>query len=107
GQGVETRIFGRAARLQGGAFALAISARAPMIRVSNRWQPDASLLIMFDRAPLALDASDRGAAIRAGVEDWCLWFEQKLRAHPENWLFWLDRRWSQFLHATPRASCSE
>ena len=34
GQGVETCIFGRPARLHGGAFAIAISARAPMIRLS-------------------------------------------------------------------------
>jgi lauroyl/myristoyl acyltransferase len=107
GQGIETRVFGRAARLHGGAFALAISARAPMVRVSGRWQSDASVLVMFDRAPLALDASDRDAAIRAGVQDWCLWFEEKLRANPENWLFWLDKRWSRFLRATPRGSCAE
>jgi lauroyl/myristoyl acyltransferase len=104
GQGVETCIFGRPARLPGGAFALAIAARAPMIRVSARWQSDSHLTVLFDRVPLALDARDREAAIQAGVRDWCRWLEQKLRAHPENWLFWLDKRWSRFLRATPRAS---
>ena len=107
GQGVETCIFGRPARLHGGAFALAISARAPMIRVFARWKPDSSLVVMFDRAPLTLDACDRDAAIRAAVSDWCGWFEEKLRANPENWLFWLDKRWSRFLRATPRASSAE
>jgi lauroyl/myristoyl acyltransferase len=107
GQGVETCIFGRPARLHGGAFALAISARAPMIRPSIRWQSDSSVVIMFDRAPLAFDACDRDAAIRTGVQDWCRWFEEKLRANPENWLFWLDKRWSRFLFATPRASGAE
>jgi lauroyl/myristoyl acyltransferase len=107
GQGIETRIFGRAASLQGGAFALAISAKAPMIRVSTQWQPDASLLLVFDRAPLTLDTSDRYAAMRDGVQDWCLWFEEKLRANPENWLFWLDRRWSHFFRATPRTAFAE
>jgi lauroyl/myristoyl acyltransferase len=104
GQGVETCIFGRPARLHGGAFALAILARAPMIRVSGRWQPDSTAMVMFDRAPLTFDASDRDAAIRAGVQDWCRWFEEKLRANPENWLFWLDKRWSHFLRTTPRTS---
>jgi lauroyl/myristoyl acyltransferase len=107
GQGVETCIFGRPARLHGGAFALAISARAPMIRVFARWQPDSSLVVMFDRAPLTLDSCDRDAAIRAGMQDWCRWFEEKLRANPENWLFWLDKRWSRFLRATPRVSAAE
>ena len=75
-----------------------------MIRPSIRWQPDSSVVIMFDRAPLAFDACDRDAAVRTGVQDWCHWFEEKLRANPENWLFWLDKRWSHFLRATPRAS---
>jgi lauroyl/myristoyl acyltransferase len=46
---------------------------------------------------------DRDAAVRAAVQDWCRWFEGKLRESPENWLFWLDKRWSRFLRATPRA----
>ena len=107
GQGVETCIFGRPARLHGGAFALAISTRAPMIRFSGRWQPDSSVVLMFDRAPLALDGRDRDAAIRAGVQDWCHWFEEKLRMNPENWQFWLDKRWSRFLRSVPRASGAE
>jgi lauroyl/myristoyl acyltransferase len=102
-QGVETFIFGRPARLYGGAFALAISARAPLIRLSFEWQPDSSLLLKFDRAPLP-DAADRASAIRMAVQDWCRWFEDRLRANPENWLFWLDKRWSRFLRNTPRVS---
>jgi len=101
GQGVETRIFGRPARLHGGAFALAIAAKAPMIRLSLQWQSDSGVVAMFDCAPKIIDASGRDAAIRAGVQDWCLWFEGKLRANPENWLFWLDKRWSRFLRASP------
>ncbi len=103
GAGVQTRIFGRPARLHGGAFALAISARAPLIRGSIVWQADSSAMIIFDRAPLALDARDRHAAVRIGVQDWCYWFESKLIANPENWLFWLDKRWSRFLRATSHA----
>ncbi|HEY1540967.1 MAG TPA: lysophospholipid acyltransferase family protein [Xanthobacteraceae bacterium] len=102
-QGVETFIFGRPARLYGGAFALAISARAPLIRLSFQWQHDSSLLLRFDRAPLP-DAADRATAIRIAVQDWCRWFEDRLRANPENWSFWLDKRWSRFLRTTPRAS---
>jgi KDO2-lipid IV(A) lauroyltransferase len=102
-QGIETCIFGRPARLYGGAFALAISARAPLIRLSFQWQSDSSLVLSFDRAPLP-DAADRATAIRIAVQDWCHWFEEKLRANPENWLFWLDKRWSRFLRTTPRAS---
>jgi len=107
GQGVETHIFGRPARLHGGAFALANAAKAPMVRFSLRWQSDSSVVAMFDRAPHFFNSSNRDAAIRTGVQDWCRWFEEKLRANPENWLFWLDKRWSHFLRATPRASGAE
>jgi lauroyl/myristoyl acyltransferase len=107
GQGVETCIFGRRARLHGGAFALAILARAPMIRVFGRWQSDSTIMVMFDRAPLALDSADRELAIRAAVQDWCRWFEEKLRTNPENWQFWLDKRWSRFLRATASASAAQ
>lgn len=102
-QGVEVSIFGRPARLFGGAFALAISAGAPMIRPFFRWQGDSSVVVAFERAPV-FDGGDRDAAVRAAVQDWCRWFENKLRESPENWLFWLDKRWSRFLRATPRAS---
>lgn len=107
GQGVETRIFGRRARLHGGAFALANAAKAPMIRFSLRWQSDSRLVAIFDRAPQFFDSPDRDTAVRAGIRDWCRWFEEKLRANPENWLFWLDKRWSRFLRTTPLSSGAE
>ena len=100
GQGIETNLFGRPTRLPGGAFALAVAARAPAIRLFLRWQSNSSVVAAFDRVPAV--AGDRDAAVRAGVQDWCRWFEEKLRANPENWLFWLDKRWSRFLRATPR-----
>lgn len=102
GHGVETRIFDRPARLHGGAVTLAIMANAPLIRVFGRWRPDHSVVPVFGRAALKLDCDDRGAAIRAGVQDWCHWFEQTVRAQPQDWLFWLDKRWSRFLRETPR-----
>jgi lauroyl/myristoyl acyltransferase len=102
GQGVEARLFGRRARLHPGAFALAISAGAPMIRLAFEWQGDSGFVIACDRPPV-FDGRDRDA-IRAGVADWCCWFEEKLAASPENWLFWLDKRWSRFLRATARSS---
>ena len=102
-QGVEVSIFGRPARLFGGAFALAISAGAPMLRPFFRWQGDASVVVAFERAPV-FDGADREAAVRAAVQDWCRWFENRLRESPENWLFWLDKRWSRFLRATPRGA---
>jgi lauroyl/myristoyl acyltransferase len=101
-QGVETCIFGRRARLHAGAFALSILAGAPLVRLWFRWQPDSTLLLMFDRAP-APSVGDRTTAIRHAVQDWCRWFEERLRANPENWLFWLDRRWSHFLRTVPQA----
>lgn len=107
GQGVETRIFGRPARIYGGAFAIAIAARAPMMRMFFRWQSDTNLVVAWERAPSVLDAGDRDAAIRTSAQDWCSWFEGKLRENPENWLFWLDKRWSRFLRATPRNSGAE
>jgi Lauroyl/myristoyl acyltransferase len=103
GQGFAVSIFGRTAQLPGGAFALAIAAGAPMIRVSGIWQPDNSVILTFERAPPPVDG-DRDAAIRASIQDWCRWFEDRLRANPENWLFWLDKRWSRFLHSTPYGS---
>lgn len=105
-QGVEVLLFGRRARLHAGAFALAIAARAPMIRASCQWQSDSSVVLMFERARV-LDGSDRDAAIRAAVQDWCCWFEDRLRANPENWLFWLDKRWGRFLRATQRGSSTK
>jgi lauroyl/myristoyl acyltransferase len=107
GQGVETRIFGRPARIHGGAFAIAIAARAPMMRMFFRWQSDTNVVVACERAPSVLDAGDRDAAIRTSVQDWCRWFEGKLRENPENWQFWLDKRWSRFLRATPRNSGAE
>jgi lauroyl/myristoyl acyltransferase len=103
GQGVEVSIFGRTATLHGGAFALALAARAPLIRVYGVWKSANSVLIRFERAP-DVDLGDREAAVRAAVQDWCRWFEEKVRANPENWLFWLDKRWSRFLRAVPPAS---
>ena len=105
-EGVEACIFGRPVRLHGGAFAIATLAKAPLIRVSGQWQSDSTIQVTFDRAPLDLGASNRDAIIRAGVQDWCRWFEAKLRANPENWQFWLDRRWSRFLRETPRQQCA-
>jgi lauroyl/myristoyl acyltransferase len=107
GQGVEARLFGRPIRLPGGAFALAMAARAPTIRVSCQWQANTRVLVMFERAPVVIDRNDREAAIRQNVLDWCRWFEGKLRSNPENWLFWLDKRWSQFLRTTSRAAGNE
>ncbi len=102
GPGVEAQIFGRPARFYGGAFAIAAAARSPMLRASLRWQSDSSVTIHWER-PAVAETGDRAAAIRAGVQDWCRWFEEKLRANPENWLFWLDKRWSRFLRASPQA----
>jgi KDO2-lipid IV(A) lauroyltransferase len=106
GQGVEISIFGRPARIHRGAFVLAIMAGAPMIRVSGCWQSDSSVVLTFDRAPV-FDAGDRDRAIRDSVQEWCRWFEARLNENPENWLFWLDKRWSRFLRATPRAPGAE
>jgi lauroyl/myristoyl acyltransferase len=102
GQGVETRLFGRSAQLRGGAFAIAIAARVPMVRLHFRWLSDTNVQPIFERAPLLYDSRDRDMAIRAAVQDWSNWFEERLRANPENWQFWLDKRWTRFLRATPR-----
>jgi lauroyl/myristoyl acyltransferase len=99
GDGVEVSIFKRQARLQAGAFALAIMSGAPVIRTSGIWQ-NGSVFVTVERAPPP-PAGDREAATRACALEWYGWFENKLRAHPENWLFWLDKRWSRFLRETP------
>jgi lauroyl/myristoyl acyltransferase len=103
GQGVEVRLFGRQAHLHGGAFAIALAAHVPILRPFYKWQSDHSVVVAWERAPELSTTGDRAAAVRAGLQDWCYWFEEKLRANPENWLFWLDKRWSRFLRATPRA----
>ena len=105
-EGVETRLFGRPAILHGGAFALSQAARAPMIRVSGRFEADQTMTVMFDRAPSMLGAGDHDATLRAAVLDWCGWFEDKLHAAPDNWLFWLDKRWSRFLTTAPGAGAT-
>ena len=106
-QGVDARMFGRAVRLHGGAFAIALAARAPMIRPYLRWQSELRVVAVWERAPELPATGDREAAVSCAVQDWCNWFERKLRANPENWLFWLDKRWSRFLRATPRACGAE
>jgi lauroyl/myristoyl acyltransferase len=105
GEGIEARLFGRSARLHAGPFAIAVMARAPLIRAAPAWQRDDSAVITFYRAPTP-DAGDREAAIRAAAQDWCCWFEARLRENPENWQFWLDKRWSRFLRTVPRADAS-
>jgi lauroyl/myristoyl acyltransferase len=97
GQGVAVQIFGRPARLHGGAFAIAMAARSPMLRSYFSWQSDTRVIVRWANVAMPRDTGDRDAAIRTAVQDWCLWFEDKLRANPENWLFWLDKRWSRFL----------
>jgi lauroyl/myristoyl acyltransferase len=107
GTGVEVSIFGRPARLHGGAFAIAIAARAPMIRVSGKWQPDSSIVVKFERAPPPPNTDDRETAVRVCVQDWCRWFEETLRTNPENWLFWLDKSWSRLLRMPPGTASAE
>ena len=97
GQGVEVTLFGRPTRLHAGAFVLAIRAGAPIIWISSVWRDDMSTTITFERAP-SPSGSNRDAAIRGCLQEWCASFEAKLRAHPENWLFWMDKRWSRFFH---------
>jgi lauroyl/myristoyl acyltransferase len=101
--GVEARLFGRPVRLYGGAFAIAMSARAPMLRPFFRWQSESSLVVSWERAPEPPKDATGNAAVRVSLQNWCHWFEERLRANPENWLFWLDKRWSRFLRSTPRA----
>ncbi|WP_291573030.1 hypothetical protein [Bradyrhizobium sp.] len=72
-----------------------------MVRFSTVWQSDSSVVLSFERAPQP-DHTDRDTAIRTCAQDWCRWFEDKLRANPEIWLFWLDKRWTHFLRKTPR-----
>jgi len=103
GQGVGVSLFGRSARVHGGAFAFSIATGAPLIRFYLTWQPDGKVTLTFEKAPLPVGAS-RDAAVQAGAQDWFRWFEHRLRISPENWLFWLDRRWSRFLTETPRAA---
>jgi lauroyl/myristoyl acyltransferase len=100
--GAEACIFGRTARFHGGAFALARTARAPVIRPSFRWVSGSALVISFDRARPFPDACNRDVFIRDAVQDWCEWFERRMREDPAGWLFWLDKRWSRFLRKTPR-----
>ncbi len=105
--GFEVSLFGRTAKLNGGAFALALAGKAPLIRISGAWLPGPVAALTFERAATPPDTMDREDAIRFCLQDWCDWFERELRAHPENWLFWLDKRWTKFLRGAPRASSNE
>lgn len=100
----EALLFGRRAQFQGGAFALAIAAGAPVICPSFEWQADGRLIATLERLPLGSRSDDLEAQTAAAVQGWCRWFEGKLATHPENWLFWLDRRWSHFLRTAPRGN---
>lgn len=102
-QGIETQVFGRQASVHGGAFAIAIAARAPMILPYFRWQPDSTVLVSCERAPEPPTGCERATANRLALENWWTWFEQKLRSNPENWLFWLDKSWSRFLRSKSHA----
>jgi len=104
GQGVAVQIFGRPARLHGGAFAIAMAARSPMLRSYFSWQSDTRVVVRWENVAMPRDAGDRDTAIRVAAQEWCVWFEDKLRANPENWLFWLDKRWSHFLRERSGAS---
>jgi len=106
-EGVEVRLFGRLTRLHGGAFALAVIAKAPIIRASVRWESDNSIYCVFERAPMEFGVTKREVAIRTALQDWCDWFESQLKLAPENWLFWLDKRWSRFLREVPRVTCAQ
>jgi len=107
GQGVETQVFGRPARLHGGAFAIANTARAPLLRLTCQWQSDRTVVITWERAPAMVRSSDRETAVRDAAQDWCRWFEARLATSPENWLFWLDKRWTALLRSTPVGAAAE
>ena len=49
-QGVAVQIFGRPARLPGGAFAIAMAARSPMLRPYFSWQSDSRVVVRWDYA---------------------------------------------------------
>ena len=100
--GAEVELFGRRATVFGGAFAIASMARVPLLRVFPKWQADSRVLIGWTRTDLPDHMDDRDAVIRAAAQDWCSWFEEKLRGNPQDWLLWLDKRWSRFLRETPR-----
>ena len=103
-QGIAVQIFGRPARLPGGAFAIALAARSPMLLPHFNWESDSRVVVHWERVCLFGDTADRAGTIRRAAQDWCVWFENRLRTNPENWLFWLDKRWSRFLRASSSAS---
>jgi KDO2-lipid IV(A) lauroyltransferase len=100
--GIDVSVFGRTARLHGGAFALALAAGAPIVRTSGHWLSEGRVQIRVERAS-DIEPGNRDAMIHAALQDWCRWFERTVRANPENWLFWLDKHWTRYLHASPRA----
>ncbi|AMN43085.1 lysophospholipid acyltransferase family protein [Rhodoplanes sp. Z2-YC6860] len=97
GEGLVVTLFGRSARLHAGAFRLAMTAGAPIIRCFPVWRSSGGFTMTFEDSPPP-QSTDREAAVQACAQDWCNWFEERLRQNPENWLFWLDRRWNAFLH---------
>jgi lauroyl/myristoyl acyltransferase len=102
--GVGVEIFGRGGQIFAGAFAIASIARAPLLRPFPRWQSDSRLIVSWASTDLPSVDQNRTAVIAGAAQDWCRWFEGKLRSRPQDWLFWLDKRWSRFLRATPPQS---
>ena len=99
--GIDVSLFGRTARLNGGAFALALAAGAPIVRTYGHWLSESRGQIRFERAA-DIEPGKRDVMIHAALQDWCRWFERTVRANPENWLFWLDKHWTRYLRASPR-----
>ena len=77
GQGVGISLFGRSARVYGGAFAFAIATGAPLIRFYLTWQPDEKVTLTFEKAPPPPFGASRDAAIQASTQEWFRWFEDR------------------------------
>ena len=77
-------------------------AQIDLVHVPYKGGAPATTATVAGEVAAMMSGTSTAAQIRAGMQQWCSWFEAEVRAKPENWLFWLDKRWTRFLRETPR-----
>ena len=101
--GVPVRLFARTVSLSPGMILLAMRAGAALVTGRYHWfrdpsAPSGERLRVVVNEPLELPkTSDLEAALRDGLQRWCVAFEAQLRSSPGAWLFWLDKGWTKVL----------
>ena len=101
--GVPVRLLARTVSLSPGMILLAMRAGAALVTGRYHWFRDPSApsgerlrVVVYEPLELA-KTSDLEAALRDGLQRWCVLFEAQLHGSPGDWLFWLDKGWTKVL----------